>query len=79
MLAVIDEAGTATGRASGVVLLGFLAGLGIGPPIFGATVDATDSYTTMWLLSIAASAVALGLVMAWRRSVGSRGGLAIGG
>lgn len=66
MLAVINEAGAATGRASGVVLLGFLAGLGIGPPIYGATVDATGSYTAMWLISISAAAVGFGLVWAWR-------------
>ena len=60
MLAVIDEAGAATGRASGIVLLGFLSGLGIGPPVYGATVDATGSYTTMWLISIAANPASLG-------------------
>jgi len=67
MLAVIDEAGLATGRASGIVLFGFLTGLGIGPPLYGATVDATGSYNVMWLLSIAAAAVAAGLVSVWRR------------
>ncbi len=67
MLAVIDEAGAATGRASGIVLFGFLGGLGIGPPIFGATVDATGSYTTMWLLSIATAALSFGVVWLWRR------------
>ncbi len=67
MLAVIDEAGAATGRASGFVMLGFLTGLGIGPPLYGATVDATDSYTTMWLISIAAAALTAGLVWVWAR------------
>jgi predicted MFS family arabinose efflux permease len=67
MLAVINEAGSATGRASGVVLLGFLAGLGIGPPIYGATVDATGSYTAMWLISIGAAALGFALVLVWRR------------
>jgi MFS family permease len=67
MLAVINEAGSATGRASGVVLLGFLAGLGIGPPVYGATVDATDSYTLMWLMSIGAAALGFILVWVWRR------------
>jgi predicted MFS family arabinose efflux permease len=67
MLAVINEAGSATGRASGVVLLGFLAGLGIGPPVYGATVDATGSYTAMWLISVGAAALGFTLVVVWRR------------
>ena len=66
MLAVIDEAGMATGRASGIVLFGFLTGLGVGPPFFGATVDATGSYAPMFLISVAAAAVAVGLVWVWR-------------
>ncbi len=67
MLAVINEAGAATGRASGIVLFGFLTGLGVGPPVYGATVDATGSYTLMWLISIAAAAATVGIVWLWRR------------
>ena len=78
MLAVINEAGAATGRASGFVLLGFLTGLGIGPPIYGATIDATGSYTLMWLISIAAAAVAVGLVWVWRRTAASHEPTAVG-
>jgi predicted MFS family arabinose efflux permease len=70
MLAVINEAGAPTGRASGVVLLGFLLGLGIGPPLYGATVDATGSYTAMWLLSLLAAGLSLWLVVAWRQRSG---------
>jgi predicted MFS family arabinose efflux permease len=66
MLAVINEAGPVTGRASGVVLLGFLAGLGIGPPLYGATVDATGSYRSMWIIAIVACASAAGLVWVWK-------------
>ena len=51
-----------------VVLLGFLTGLGIGPPIYGATVDATGSYTAMWLLSIGAAATTVVLVSLWQRN-----------
>jgi MFS family permease len=70
MLAVMVEAGVAaTGRASGVVLFGFLTGLGLGPPVFGAIIDSTGSYDLMWLLSAAAAAMAGGVVMAWGRSV----------
>jgi cyanate permease len=70
MLAVINEAGAPTGRASGMVLLGFLLGLGIGPPLYGATVDATGSYTAMWLLSLLAAGLSLWLVVAWRQRSG---------
>lgn len=53
MLAVMGEAGAGgTGRASGLVMLGFLAGLGTAPTVFGWTVDLTGSYTAMWLISI---------------------------
>jgi len=78
MLAVINEAGASTGRASGFVLLGFLTGLGIGPPLFGATVDATGSYTLMWLISIAAATVTVGLVWVWRRTSPSQEPTAVG-
>jgi len=74
MLAVMVEAGVAaTGRASGFVLFGFLTGLGIAPPIFGAIVDRTGSYDLMWLLSAVAAAGAAVVVMAWQRSVGRQG------
>ena len=68
MLGVITVAGSGrAGRASGIVLLGFLGGLGIGPPFFGWTVDTTDSYTLMWLVSIAAFLVALLPLRGWAR------------
>jgi predicted MFS family arabinose efflux permease len=67
MLAIIDEAGDATGRASGVVQLGFLVGLGTGPALFGATVDAVGGYWPVWWLSIGASVVSLAIVGAWSR------------
>jgi len=69
MLAVMDEAGAAaTGRASGVVLLGFLAGLGIGPPIYGAIVD-NIGYGVMWAVSLAAAAAAVVLMIVWHASL----------
>jgi MFS family permease len=68
MLAVMVEAGIeSTGRASGFVLLGFLSGLGTGPPIYGALVDATGSYDGMWILSAVAALGALTVVAVWRR------------
>ena len=70
MLAVMVEAGVAaTGRASGIVLFGFLTGLGIGPPVFGAIVDRTGSYDYMWLLSAIAAIAAGAVVIAWGRSL----------
>lgn len=73
MLAVMVEAGVdSTGRASGVVLFGFLTGLGIAPPIFGAIVDHTNSYDLMWLLSAIAATGAAVVIAAWRRSVRNR-------
>ena len=74
MLAVMVEAGTdATGRASGVVLFGFLTGLGIAPPLFGAIVDRTDSYDLIWLLSALTAVGAVIVILFWRRSAASTG------
>ncbi len=68
MLAVMDEAGpTRAGRASGRVMLGFLTGLGAGPPLFGYIVDQTGSYALMWWLSALAAGAAAALVVTWER------------
>jgi len=49
MLAIIQGMPSRdTGRASGVVMFGFLAGLGIGAPTFGLSVDLTGSYVLGW-------------------------------
>ena len=69
MLAVIDgSAAQGAGAASGWVLFGFLTGLGIGPPIFGRTVDTSGSYMTMWLIAAVAAAGALAVIIAWKLS-----------
>ncbi len=69
MLAVIDYAGRErSGRASGVVMLGFLAGLGLAPTLFGWLVDRTESYTPMWLISIGILGAACALSLWWLRS-----------
>ncbi len=54
MLAVIQKtsAGEA-GRGSGVVLTGFLLGLGIGAPLFGYLVDRVGDYRSGWLIVMA--------------------------
>lgn len=64
MLAVIMFAGPATsGRASGIVMLGFLGGLSVGSPLAGWVVDVTGSYQMVWLASgLAALAGAAALV-----------------
>ncbi|NND04459.1 MAG: MFS transporter [Acidimicrobiia bacterium] len=66
MLAVIDSSeATDTGAASGWVLLGFLIGLGAGPPIYGLTYDATSSYDTMWAVAAVFAALALLVMVGW--------------
>jgi cyanate permease len=51
------------------VLFGFLTGLGIAPPIFGAIIDHTGSYDVTWLLSAVTAAGSAAVIMAWDRSV----------
>ena len=77
MLAVIDDArASGAGTASGWVLSGFLLGLGAGPPILGATVDATDSYSTMWFMAAITAALALAVILAWQRRAASADSIA---
>ena len=67
MLGLIVIAGRGlAGRASGIVLFGFLAGLGVGPPLFGWIVDSTGSYTTVWVLAGAASFAGAAVMGVWR-------------
>ncbi len=67
MLGLIVIAGRdVAGRASGIVLFGFLAGIGTGPPLFGWIVDSTGSYTTVWWLAAAGSFAGAVLMMVWR-------------
>ena len=68
MLGVITVAGSdQAGRASGIVLLGFLTGLGLGAPLYGWTVDTTGDYSLMWWISIAAFGLAVLPLRAWAR------------
>ena len=54
------------GRAAGWVVGGFLTGLGIAPPLFGALVDRYDAYEQGWLVLAAASLVAAATTHVWR-------------
>lgn len=51
MLAVIQRMGPQhAGQGSGVVLLGFLTGLGMGAPLFGYSVDTLETYSVgLWI------------------------------
>lgn len=63
MLAVIQQSDPRqAGRASGVVLTGFLAGLALGAPLFGYGVDRVGAYRPGWLVVAAVFALA-GLMM----------------
>lgn len=64
MLAVIKDVPLeASGRASGIVLFGFLGGLSIGSPIVGALVDATGSYQSSWIMLGVAALMGVGVMV----------------
>ena len=67
MLAVTNISGSAdAGRGTGIVLTGFLAGLGVGPPVLGWLLDRYESYTLVWAIVIGVFALSVPLVLAWR-------------
>ena len=67
MLGVITEVQVIdAGRASGVVLAGFLSGLTIGPLLFGYSVDVTGDYEFGWLFVALATIAALALALLWK-------------
>lgn len=69
MLALMAYAGKdQAGGASGVVLLGFLAGLGLGPPALGATVDRFGNYGPGLWGALAVFAIATTLGLSWQRT-----------
>ena len=68
MLAALQISTAANvGRASGFVLVGFSIGLMLGPPLFGAAVDATGSYGLGFAGIMTDLAVATGVGLMWRR------------
>ncbi len=63
MLAVIQTVSPAqAGRASGVVLLGFLSGLGLGAPAFGYSIDRLGTYTPGWAAVAAVFLIGLAIM-----------------
>ncbi len=56
------------GRSSGRVMVGFLGGLGVAPPLFGAAVDRTDSFPRCWSALAGTCALALLAMVAWSRT-----------
>ena len=67
MVAIIRQVNLArAGRASGIVLMGFNAGLVASPIVFGWTVDHTGGYAIGWLATSAAFVVAAAVSWAWR-------------
>jgi nitrate/nitrite transporter NarK len=56
-----------SGRASGRVMVGFLGGLGLTPPLFGAAVDRVGSYTPCWIALAVVAAVAAAAMVLWSR------------
>jgi CP family cyanate transporter-like MFS transporter len=67
MLGLIVIAGpAAAGRASGIVLFGFLLGLGAGPPLFGWMVDTSGNYMGVWWLAMGASTLGAIVMLVWR-------------
>jgi hypothetical protein len=63
MLAIIQNVpASRAGRGSGIVLLGFLAGLATGAPLFGWSVDVLGTYTPGWLVVGGVFAAGLGVI-----------------
>jgi MFS family permease len=63
MLAVIVSVPAAVaGRASGIVMVGFLGGLTIGSPLAGAVVDRFGSYQPVWAASLVLCAVGAAVI-----------------
>ncbi|MGH1494086.1 MAG: MFS transporter [Acidimicrobiales bacterium] len=63
MLAVIVSVPQAVaGRASGIVMLGFLGGLAISSPLAGAAVDRWDTYQPVWIVATVLSLASAALI-----------------
>ncbi len=79
MLAVITRTPRSqAGRASGVVMVGFLGGLSVGTPLAGWTVDVTGSYRPMWIGATVLTLIATLVVVATDAGFTNRSRLANG-
>jgi MFS family permease len=53
MLAVMDySAPELVGRGTGIIMFGFLTGIGVGPPLMGLSVDRLGAYTPGWMVIV---------------------------
>ena len=69
MLAVIGYVGPErAGGASGIVMFGFLTGIGVAPALFGWLADITGGYSAMWATCLGSVGVAALLSVWWLRS-----------
>lgn len=66
--AIISAEDGQPGRATGVMMTGFVIGLSIGPGLFGLGVEATGSYTIGWLGVTVAFVLASAVAIQWWRS-----------
>lgn len=57
-----------SGRATGVMMTGWIAGAVVSPFVFGAIVDSTGGYTWAWVLVAALFGVSALISWRWRRS-----------
>lgn len=57
------------GRGSGLFLVGFFLGFVVAPPVFGITVDLTESYTVAWAIAAALFAVGSIVPIQWQRRI----------
>lgn len=70
MLAVMEFSPTGmVGKGTGLVLFGFLLGLGIGPPLMGLSVDVWATYAPGWLVT--AGLLSLSAVISFKVPSGS--------
>jgi MFS family permease len=76
LAATHDDDTSAVGRASGLVVGGFLAWFAVSPVLFGLSVDVTGGYTVGWSATVVAFCLALLLAVIWgwqsRRQRGRR-------
>jgi MFS family permease len=63
MLSIIMFVATVdAGRASGIVMFGFLGGLAVAGPVAGFVIDRTGSYRPVWIGAAVVSAIAASIM-----------------